>query len=136
MDETRLRELWEAGTPMVEMAAALQLATSTISHHAKRLGLPRRERKSWRDDAASIEEETASAASLKLAPDTQRLVREADGRTYLPCRGGPHDGTLIPALGGGYGFNVSRMYTHWYKRCETHFEYQGLIAIQCRGWEI
>ena len=136
MDETRLRELWEAGTPLVEIAAALNRAPATISERAKSLGLASRNTKGFRDDAASIDEEKASANSLALAPETQRLVREADGRTYLPCRGGPHDGTLIPALGGGYGFAIGRMYQHWYTRCDDHFRYDGLIAIQCRGWEI
>jgi hypothetical protein len=136
MDEKKLRQLWEAGTPLVEMAATLRMATATISQNASRLGLAPRGRKGLQDDAPNIAEEQASANSLKLAPETQRLVREADGREYLPCRGGPHDGTLIPALGGGYGFNVGRMYTHWYKRLDDCFQYEGLIAIQCRGWEI
>lgn len=125
IDEKKLRELWLAGTPLVEMAAVLRLAPATISQNARRLGLAPRGRKGKNDDAPDTAEEKASAESLDFAPETKRLMREADGRPHLPCRGGPHDGTLIPALGGGYGFHVG-LQMHWYIRRNDCFEYDGL----------
>ncbi len=131
IDERKLRELWLAGTPLVEMAAVLRLAPATISQNARRLGLAARGRKGKNDDAPDTAEEKASAESLALSPETQRLVREADGISYLPCRGGPHDGTLIRALGGGYGFHVG-LQMHWYIRRDDCFEYDGLRARTIR----
>lgn len=136
IDERKLRELWEAGTPLVEMAAVLRLAPATISQNARRLGLAPRGRKGKNDDAPDTDEEKASAESLDFAPETKRLMREADDRPHLPCRGGPHDGTMIPALGGGYGFEIGRRYMHWYARREDHFAYVGLQAVPKRGGEI
>lgn len=137
IDERKLRELWEAGTPLVEMAAVLRLAPATISQNARRLGLAPRGRKGRNDDAASIDEERASAASLEFAPETKRLIREADGRRYLPCRGGPHDGTIVPDVSGsGRGFEIGRRYMHWYAKRGDHFAYVGLQAVPNNGWEI
>lgn len=137
IDERKLLELWLAGTPLVEMAAVLRLAPATISQNARRLGLAPRGRKGKKDDAASIDEERASAASLEFAPETKRLMREADGRRYLPCRGGPHDGTMVPDVSGsGRGFEIGRRYMHWYARRDDHFAYVGLQAVPTNGLEI
>lgn len=137
IDERKLQELWEAGTPLVEMAAVLRLAPATISQNARRLGLAPRGRKGKNDDAASIDEERASAASLEFAPETKRLMREADGRRYLPCRGGPQDGTMVPDVSGsGHGFEIGRRYMHWYAKRHDHFAYVGLQAVPNRGGEI
>ena len=137
IDERKLRELWESGTPLVEMAAVLRLAPATISQNARRLGLAARCRKGKQDDAPDTAEEKASAESLDFAPETKRLMREADGRRYLPCRGGPHDGTIVPDVSGsGRGFEIGRRYMHWYAKRGDHFAYVGLQAVPSNGWEI
>lgn len=79
VDQVRLRELWDAGESVKDIAAAMGITTSAVYKVTLANGFPVRERGGKPPADPSVEEIYAAAARIRSRWSAERLAESSSG---------------------------------------------------------